>query len=273
MTAAARTARPRPCLPRSDAGGARGRAAGLVRREQPSRALARPVGARAAGGGARRRTVLVADVRQALREVGQDRLADALTDHQIIRTLDGQEAAVRAALAAGHVDAASLGGAATGQPSHDLSDTYLVLAARDRLAYGRGWRADELIPPWQHRPLRRGPGWPATLVRDAFWLAGVCQGVGTPRGWTAADTLRWLAAERERLLDRQPPPPSGQLRSGLAAAVEGLGAVALLLTQAERQLVTRLRARPAHHPVPTPLNVPGCCRPATTTAQQGASDA
>ncbi len=175
-----------------------------------------------------------AEVRQALRELGRDGLAEGLHDAEIVEVLAAQARLLDKALASGYVDEVELGGVRVDRGSGPAERiAYLVQAARDRLAFGRGWLAAGLTPPWRHA-LEPGTA-AAAMARDAIWLERLLHGRGVPEGWTGQDTLRWLASERERVAHQQ-------TGASDPASAERLGWVGALLAEAERDAVQRHRA-------------------------------
>ncbi|HZD71659.1 MAG TPA: hypothetical protein VFA45_22945, partial [Actinomycetes bacterium] len=179
-----------------------------------------------------------AEVRQALREIGRDGLAEGLCDGEIIEVLAAQARLLDKALASGYVDEVELGGVRVDRGSGPAQKiAYVVQAARDRLAFGRGWLAAGLTPPWRQAG---DPDAAAAMARAAvFWLARLLDGVGVPDGWTSQDTLRWLVSEREHVARKQA--SASDLRQ-----VERLGWLGALLAEAERDAVRRHRTTRPH---------------------------
>ncbi len=183
-------------------------------------------------------TPLCTDVRQALREIGRDGLAEALSDREIATVLAAQDRLLARALASGYVDEVALGGllvhAASGPAERNA---YLVQAARDRLAFGRGWLAEALIPPWR-QPHKPDATLLTTMAGYATWLVRLVDGEGVPDRWTTQDTLRWLPSERERV---------ARDRRVLRGRAGELGLVAALLAELESRAVQRHRRSQTRH--------------------------
>jgi hypothetical protein len=179
-----------------------------------------------------------AEVRQALREISRDGLADGLRDSEILEVLAAQARLLDKALASGYVDEVELGGVRVDRGSGPAQKiAYVVQAARDRLAFGRGWLAAGLTPPWRQAV---DPDAPAAMARDAvFWLARLLDGLGVPDGWNSQDTLRWLVSERERIARKQA--SASDLRQA-----ERLGWLGALLAEAERNAVRHHRTTRPH---------------------------